>query len=153
MKPSKPVARQEIAALTVHQWLPEWDQVGFDETKRRRRPAKHFYLFSLPAATLRALCGIHRRSASSSSLRSEDTGIQRRHERERSEEIGRFIRYGFPWSNLNEQQRDSAEFNDLPGWLPTAVVLNILLSNEKRMGQSLAEEDTVSVKAAMGTQR
>lgn len=147
-KPTKIPARQEIAALKVHQWLPAWDAVGFDPAKRRRRPAEHFYLFSLPAASLKALCGIHRRSASSTAVRADDTGIQRRHEPDRSAEIGRFIQYGFPWSNLSDQQQQSDEFNDLrkPGWLPTAVVLNILLPKEKRMGHSMADDDTLTLK-------
>src|SRR5687767_1006306 len=123
-----------VPVLTVHQWLPGWDTINFDPTEHRARPAKHFYLFSLPARELRSLSGISRRAAQDGTPRTEDLGIQRQHDPERSEEIARFVEYGFPWSTLSKAKRSSPEFNALrkPGWLPTAVVLNILTADDIR---------------------
>jgi len=93
----------------------------------RRKPRPVFYLFSIRASELRALAGIQRRSARAGKSRVDDHGIQRRHDEARSQEIGRFVEFGFPWSDLSEAARRSGDFFDLrkPGWLPTAVVVNI----------------------------
>jgi DGQHR domain-containing protein len=138
---------QEITAIKVKQWLREWNAVSFSSTERRRRPEPHFFIFSLSAAELRALSGIQRRQTKAGELRSEDLGIQRRHDEKRSEEISRFIRYGYPWSNLSKARRASGEFRELrkPGWLPTAVVVNILRAEDQRRGVTVAAQDLVKV--------
>src|ERR1700722_14663095 len=126
-----PVARDKrrmVPALKVHQWLREWTEVDFDPQQHRSQPPEAFHLFSLPASDLRALSGISRRTAEGGVARALDLGIQRQHDPERSGEIGEFVRYGFPWSSLGKQRRDSGEYDDLkkPGWLPTAIVVNTL---------------------------
>lgn len=143
---------REVPALVVNQWLPGWDKIDFDAEEHRRKPDKHFYLLSLPARELRSLSGIVRRQAKNAAPRTGDLGIQRQHDPERSEEIGRFVEFGYPWSTLSEAKRATAEFNDLrkPGWLPTAVVLNILTEGAQRNGISVANEDLVSVSALNG---
>lgn len=80
-------------------------------------------------------------------LQDRDLGIQRRHEEKRSEEIGKFVRYGYPWSGLSRRKQESDEFNDLrkPGWLPTAIVVNILAPHDIRAGQEVAEKDLITV--------
>ena len=122
-----------ISTLRVRQWLSGWEKIDFNPEEYRSKPEKHFYLFSLPARELRGLSGIARRVAKGAAPRTEDLGIQRQHDPERSEEIGRFVEYGFPWSTLSKNKRASADFNDLrkPGWLPTAVVLNILTEDDE----------------------
>ncbi|WP_181171496.1 DGQHR domain-containing protein [Mesorhizobium sp. B2-5-9] len=134
---------RQVPALTVNQWLPGWEKIDFDPEEHRAKPARHFYLFSLPARELRSLSGIARRVAKNATPRTEDLGIQRQHDPERSEEIGRFVEYGFPWSTLSDAKRQSEEFHDLrkPGWLPTAVVLNVLTKNDKRNGGQVADSD------------
>jgi hypothetical protein len=79
--------------------------------------------------------------------RSADLGIQRQHEPERSEEIKQFVEYGFPWSTLSESKRESSEYNDLrkPGWLPTAIVINILKPSETRPTGTVSEKDLVKI--------
>lgn len=136
-----------VPTLTVNQWLPGWENIDFDPTEHRTKPEKFFYLFSLPARELRSLSGISRRVANNAAPRTEDLGIQRQHDPERSEEIGRFVEYGFPWSTLSKTKRASTDFNDLrkPGWLPTAVVLNILTEDDERYGSTVANSDLVSV--------
>lgn len=142
-----------IPTLKVHQWLPGWGKIDFNSDEYRSKPEKPFYLFSLPARELKSLSGISRRVAKGAAPRTEDLGIQRQHDPERSEEIGRFVEYGFPWSTLGKTKRASADFNDLrkPGWLPTAVVLNILTKDDKRYGNKVDNSELVSVIDANGT--
>lgn len=140
---------RKVPVLTVNQWLPGWDKIDFDPEEHRTKPAKQFYLFSLPARELRSLSGIARRVAKDAAPRTEDLGIQRQHDPERSEEIGRFVEYGYPWSTLSKVKRESAEFHALrkPGWLPTAVVLNILIKGDARNGSEVAEDDLATIAA------
>lgn len=139
--------RRRISAMKVHQWLPEWEEVEFDDSQYRTRPPENFFLFTLPASDLRSLSGIFRRDAAGGLARARDLGIQRRHDSERSEEIREFVSHGFPWSALSNQRRESGEFNDLkkPGWLPTAIVVNILKSGETRRGESVHSKDLIEV--------
>lgn len=136
-----------MPALRVHQWQAGWDQIDFNADERRSKPLPYFYLFSIPAVELRSLCGIYRRSAKALRSRSEDTGIQRQHDSDRSEEISRFVDYGYPWSTISEAKRQSEEFNDLrkPGWLPTAIVINILTAEDRRKGKLVDQGDLVTV--------
>ncbi|MBZ5525943.1 MAG: hypothetical protein LAP21_27275 [Acidobacteriia bacterium] len=126
--------KQDIQALKVRQWISDWDRVEFSAKLHRKKPLPFFYLFSMPAAQLKALSGIQRRTATQARLQSPELGIQRRHEESRSKEISRFVRFGYPWSDLPEPKRHSDEFRDLrmPGWLPTAVVVNILTADDRR---------------------
>ena len=143
----KALAMRRVPALKVHQWLKGWNKIDFDPTEYRAKPPQHFYLFSLPARELRSLSGIVRRQAKNAQPRTEDLGIQRQHDPERSEEISRFVQFGYPWSTLSDAKRASAEFNDLrkPGWLPTAVVLNILTATDERDGLRVANGDTATI--------
>jgi hypothetical protein len=147
MTPSKKnQQRQKIPALKVHQWQREWEQIDFAKP-HRSRPDDHFFVFSIRAATLRALSGIERRDASKGARRRTDLGIQRRHDEKRSEEISRFIRHGYPWSDLGKTRRESGEFNDLkqPGWLPTAIVVNIRTADDKMGGAKVDTQDLISI--------
>ncbi|MCP4329786.1 MAG: DGQHR domain-containing protein [Alphaproteobacteria bacterium] len=134
---------RQIQALKVRQWLPGWNKIDFDPTEYRTKPPPHFYIFSLPARELRSLSGIVRRQAKNAQPRTADLGIQRQHDPGRSEEISRFVEYGYPWSTLSKTKRLSVEFNDLrkPGWLPTAVVLNILVKGSERGGAMIENRD------------
>lgn len=134
---------RSLPALKVHQWLPGWNKIEFDVKDHRAKPAPHFYLVSVPARELRSLSGIVRRQAKNAAPRIDDLGIQRQHDPERSGEISRFVEYGYPWSTLTEAKRRNAEFNDLrkPGWLPTAIVLNILTKGSERNGAFIDDGD------------
>ncbi len=138
---------KRVPALIVKQWLPEWDTVEFSKKNYRSRPPEQFFLLSLGAYDLRRLSGIQRRTITGNQARSQDLGIQRRHDLNRSKEIARYIRHGFPWSSLTEQQRKSKEYRDLkmPGWLPTAVVVNILDPASPHLETPIDEEDQISV--------
>jgi len=113
-------------ALVVKQWLKEWNKVFFDASKKRASPPQSFLVFSLPAQLLKRLSDVNRRETSGN--RRNDKGIQRQLVSERSEEISRYIEGGYPWSDLSNTKRDSGQFEDtrMPGWLPTAIVANII---------------------------
>lgn len=135
-----------VHALKVNQWLKEWGSVQFSKEGHRREPEKCFYVFSLSAKQLRALSGVNRRETKDGKKRSADLGIQRAHEQSRSKNIAEYIRYGYPWSDLSKSQRQE-QFNNLrkPGWLPTAIIVNILTKDDKRSGKSVDSNDLIGV--------
>ncbi|MCY3869834.1 MAG: DGQHR domain-containing protein [Gemmatimonadetes bacterium] len=138
--------RKPVPALKVRQWLANWDEIHWDPDENRAEPRHWFYQFSMAAADLKALSGVYARTTDRTTA-SEDMGIQRRHERGRSEEIQRFVKFGYPWSVLSEAKRNSGNFEDLrqPGWLPTSIVVNILTPEDKRRGQSVSTSDLVEI--------
>ena len=125
---------RELSALVVNQWVhPDWDKVEFTPAPPREKPEDHFYVFSISAYDLRRLSGVYRRDPSKPPA--EDAGIQRRHVPERSREILRYLKDGFPLSRIPRNRLvDPTEADSLrmPGWLPTAIVANILTSQDKR---------------------
>ena len=148
MSKNKREILREIPALKVRQWLADWEEVEWSEDEHRAKPKDCFYQFSISANDLKALSGIYARTTKDRESAAEDLGIQRRHEAGRSDEIALFVKYGFPWSELTEAKRKSGKFSDLrkPGWLPTAIVVNILLlDDERRGGKKVAEEDLVKL--------
>lgn len=136
-----------VPALRVRQWLAQWDSLTYDPEQNQARPKEHFYIFALPASQLRALAGIYRRSTDEVVPRKEDLGIQRKHDPERSEEIRRYVEGGYPWSGLSDAKRRNPENDSLrkPGWLPTAVVVNILNIDDERSGRKLLESEVIKV--------
>jgi DGQHR domain-containing protein len=147
--------RRRIPTIKVQQWLNSWTKIDFSSKAYRRKPEPHFFLFSMPAVELRSLCGIARRQASELAPRAADLGIQREHDPDRSEEIAQFVEFGYPWSTLSAAKRRSNEFNDLrkPGWLPTAIVVNILSPSDERNDRRVATNDLVSVENDSGAFR
>ena len=134
-----------IPALRVRQWLEDWDSYEFDPTSRQRKPEPHFYVCAMPAPILRRLSGVRHRDASG--RRIDDIGIQRGHDTNRSEEIKRFVRAGYPWASLNT--RDQSRFPNLkkPGWLPTAIVANLVRPTTERDGIAPAPQDLIALEA------
>lgn len=137
---------RQVPALRVRQWLPEWEQVDFGNPNKGR-PPEHFFVCSMPASSLRALCGVERREAKSGTRRSSDVRIQRSHDQQRSDEISRFVKHGFPWSALAKARRESGKFDDVkqPGWLPTAIVVNIRTAGQTMGTRKVAPSDLVTV--------
>lgn len=138
----------KIPALIVNQWLKEWDEVNFFPAPPRGKPKKHFYVLSMSAYKLKKLSGIYRRDPDK--LPADDEGIQRRHDPERSAEILRYITDGFPLSRINPQRLvDRSEIPSLrmPGWIPGAVVANVLADTDERgpNRQMPAKSDLVTV--------
>src|SRR6267143_4039109 len=137
--------RLEISAIKVTQWLANWSEIEFNQDAHRRKPEPHFYLFGIKAPDLKSLTGIQTRTTADGLLRSEDLGIQRKHDPERSREIHEYVQFGFPWSDLSVAKRKSGSYADLkkPGWLPTAIVVNILLAADTRQGLSVSPKDII----------
>jgi hypothetical protein len=144
MSKKKVVTR--VPALKVRQWLSDWDDIGWSKDDRGSEPQHWFYQFSMQADDLKALSGIYPRTTKRQ-RGAEDLGIQRRHEATRSEEIKQFVKYGYPWSELSNSKRQSGDFKDLrqPGWLPTAIVINILTAGDERLGKKVAKGELVTV--------
>ena len=134
MATSKQDDRRGIPALVVHQWLRTWNDIKWDSAARQAKPPEEFYVFRLNAAELKALTGVYRRSTADMKRRAEDVYVQRSHESRRSETIQQFVRYGYPWCEMSDRKRRSGKFTDLkkPGWLPTAIVVNILEPDDPR---------------------
>jgi DGQHR domain-containing protein len=137
-----------IPALIVKQWLSEWDEAKFEPVPPRGKPEPQFYVCSIPAYELKKLTGIYRRDPNKQPA--EDMGIQRSHNPDRSAEILRYLQSGFPLSRIQAKKLvDPSEIPTLrmPGWLPTAIVVNILKSGNQRgvKDREVAPEDLVTV--------
>jgi DGQHR domain-containing protein len=132
--------------------LPEWDQIRWNPELGQAQPEPHFYLFSMPAKLLKELSGIYRRNADINNPNDRGEGPQRIHDEQRSADIREYVRYGFPWSDLNDAKRESGDFDDLlkPGWLPTAIVVNILNPGEQRNGVELQPEHAIVLNEQSG---
>ena len=139
--------RRPVPALTVTQWLPSWEAADFSPSRHRRRPAPSFLVFSVEASTLRRLADIQRRATSDGRPRVSDQRIQRKLDEDRTSEIAEYVQHGFPWSKLSERQRRQQRYEDLtmPGWLPSSIVVNILLPDDIREGKSVHSDDLITV--------
>ena len=132
-----------IPAIRVRQWLNEWDSYDFDEASRQRKPEPFFYICSMSAPLLRRLSGVRRREASGP--RVADLGIQRGHDTGRSIEISRFIKAGYPLASLNTDQQNRFSNLRKPGWLPTAVVANLVSAKTERFGMRANPSDLITI--------
>lgn len=143
------IQTKELPAIKVNQWLTAWSAVKWSKEERRSKPERWFYQFSISAGYLKALSGIYARTTRDRTRGVEDLGIQRRHEIDRSDEIARFVEFGYPWSDLSKKKRASPEFHDLrkPGWLPTAIVVNVLSGNDYRQGRKVNPDDLIEITA------
>ena len=139
--------RTTVQALKVKQWLSNWDEIIWQEQENRSEPMHWFYQFSLAATELRKLSGTYARKTTGRIRGADDLGIQRGLNRDRSNEIKSFVEYGYPWSTLSNSMREMDEYKDLrqPGWLPTAIIVNILKSNDKRGGKLVDQTDLIEV--------
>ncbi len=139
--------RIEYQAIQVNQWLPEWEKVQID-SPLRREPPRAFFLFSVPAIQLLSLSGVNRRSTRNRTLGNIDLGIQRTHDRERSDEISRYVQFGFPASSpkVRPERLRTEHHLRMPGWLANSIVANIVLPGEERDGRQLLENDAITVR-------
>ena len=86
--------RPSTQALKVRQWIAAWDKIHWNPGENRRQPPHWFYQFNLPAIELRRLSGVYARTTNRTTA-ADDFGIQRQLDKERSNEIGRFVEFGF----------------------------------------------------------
>lgn len=136
-----------INALKVNQWLQSWDAIRFDPKAQQSKPPKYFYLCSIKAGHLKALTGVYQRSVKGGKPRAKDPNVQRGHEEDRSQTIREFVQYGFPWCEMGETKRKLPGADDLrkPGWLPTAIIVNILPPGAVRNGIKIPDKDLVRI--------
>jgi hypothetical protein len=143
----KTSAAKYVPAIRVRQWLPEWDSIHFDPDAQQSRPLPYFMLCSIRAKDLKALTGVYRRSTRGKLARAKDPNVQRGHDEARSGVIREFVKFGYPWCEMTDSRRASPTARNLqkPGWLPTAILVNILPASAKRNGQEISEEDLIRV--------
>ena len=136
---------KEIPMIKMNQWLNEWDDVIYSEQDLRRKPQPRAYLFSIDARVLKKLSDVHRRKPDKP--RYEDRHVQRNLNESRVDEINSYIEGGFPWSTLSVNERMTFENQRLkmPGFLPTAIIANIIGPNEKRNNQIIDKNDLLTI--------
>lgn len=137
-----------VPALRFKQWLDEWNAYDFSAHAHRRRPPEHIYMFSMSASELRKLCDVYKREREGA----EAEGIQRLRDSSRTGRIQRYVRFGYPYGDLKPPQQtpDTLALRK-PGWLPTAIVINILIDGDERRGRTLQPKHIVSVVDNDGT--
>lgn len=136
---------QKIPMIKMNQWLNEWDDVNYSIEELRRKPEPVAYLFSIDARVLKKLADVHRRKADKP--REEDKHVQRNLNESRIDEINSYIEGGFPWSTLSSSEKISYENQKLkmPGFLPTAIIANIIGQGEKRNNKFINNNDTLTI--------
>lgn len=144
---------KKFPILRVNQWVQSWE-IGDYSEPNLPKPDDHFFVGSIPIRELRRLAGVSRRQVQKERKPGE-AGYQRVHEVERSSRITRYIQWGFPVSS--SFGIDPTEHPQLvhPGWLPTAILVNILKPEETRRKQgrvrSIAAENCIRVSKDNGS--
>lgn len=141
-------SRIEIPFIKVNQWLSDWSNVPFDEKgnhENRAKPLPYFFMFTIKAGLLKKLSKVYPRRADSK--RDIEIGIQRKHDPDRSKEITKYIKNGYPLSELAKGDKIPEDLKNLqmPGWLPTAIVANILKKGTKRGEIQIDEKDLIKI--------
>ena len=130
-----------IAVLRFSQWMRDWDFYDFNPDALRRRPDPYIYVFTMSATRLRGLSDVYRRERSVEAAE----GIQRAIEESRTATIKRYVKFGYPFGTLKVSQQSQNEHLRKPGWLPTAIVINILTQDDPRRGKTIASEHMATV--------
>lgn len=135
---------KSIRAFKVDQWLNEWNEVNF-EMPMRKKPEGSFYIFKIDIRLLKRISDVHRRKAHKSRI--EDMNIQRVLKEDRSLEIKNYVHKGFPLSTVGDKAREEKDNQILkmPGFLPTAILVNILDSGQKRGNSVINDKDLIVV--------
>ncbi|PLW79923.1 hypothetical protein C0585_05235 [Candidatus Woesearchaeota archaeon] len=135
---------KKIHAFKVNQWLDSWKE---PLSKYEPSIKPEFYIFKINARLLKRISGVYRRTTKKEK-EFKTFGIQRKHDKKRSETIYQYIKNGFPWSEISESKRKTGKFNDLKkiGILPTSIVLNILKPHDTRQGKKVSEIDLIHIK-------
>ncbi|MCY3627721.1 MAG: DGQHR domain-containing protein [Gammaproteobacteria bacterium] len=130
-----------IPVLRLTQWLDIWNEYEFNEEEKRRKPEPHFYLFSMSATRLRHYSDVYRRERNTENVE----GLQRAREESRTTRIKKFIKAGYPYGDLKESQCEENKHLRKPGWLPTAIVINILTQEDERRKKKIKPEHLVKL--------
>jgi len=132
-----------IPAIFCKQWLADWDAYPFPAENERRKPPQELLVFSMSAKQLRKLSGVYVRKRDGS----DATGIQRLHEKDRSQKIAEYVHAGYPFGDLSTKQKIDPANDSLkkPGWLPTAIVVNFLMPGDQRRGKQVHVADALEI--------
>lgn len=136
----------EITALRLSQWLEVWGEYDFDPDAQRRRPEPYIFLFTMSATSLRQFSDVYRRERDVD----QAEGIQRAREDSRTERIRRYIEAGYPFGDLKESLQEANLHLRKPGWLPTAIVVNLLTEKDERRGRTVADRHMARLVEADG---
>ncbi|MFC0302986.1 DGQHR domain-containing protein [Rhizorhabdus histidinilytica] len=136
------VAAQTVPALRFKQWLQDWDNYSSVSNGSWKKPEPYIYLFSMKAGDLRNLSDVYRRKYDGNI----SEGVQRAQDTNRTARIQRYVRYGYPYGDLAAPMRNKEHAHlKKPGWLPTAIVINILEKGTSRRGHTLNDDHLVQV--------
>lgn len=138
-----------VNLIKINQWLSSWDDIDYNQPMRSK-PDDHFYFFKMDIRLLKRLSDVHRRKSSKTKV--VDSNIQRELREDRTEEIQRFVEKGFPLSTLNKRDRELEQNQVLkmPGFLPTAILVNIIGLNQKRGNSEIRESDVIKIEKVTG---
>lgn len=136
------VDAQSVPALKFKQWMEEWDKYASVTDGKWLKPEPYIYLFSMKAGDLRNLSDVYRRKYEGN----VSEGVQRAQDTNRTGRIQRYVKFGYPFGDLPAPMRngDHAHLRK-PGWLPTAIVINVLQSGDKRRGQTISDQHLVRI--------
>lgn len=140
---------RKLPLLEVKQWLKTWGLAERSGNEDLPDPPHSFYLGSMSIRALRRLAGVSTRDVAKRKKADRAAGYQRAHQRDRSLGISRYIQWGYPLSTQNSLNPN--EHRDLinPGWLPTAILVNLIPSDEirnrGRKDLMVAERDRVEI--------
>jgi DGQHR domain-containing protein len=134
---------QTNTCFKVNQWISNWDKIDY-ALPMRSKPDDHFYMFKMDIRLLKRVSDVHRRSTSKP--RNAEVNVQRNLKEDRSIEIQHYVQQGFPLSTLSDKDRINPdnEVLQMPGILPTAILVNILGPKQKR-GNSVIGDDDLAV--------
>lgn len=142
------MSRTKIPLIQVKQWMKTWELASQQPDEARGDLPKNFFVTSMPIRLLRNMAGVSVRDISDRKKQRDNTGYQRKHQDTRLKKIGRYVDYGYPLSSQNslppEDHRDLIH----PGWLPTAILVNIVGKSEvrRRNGKSKAVSDALEIR-------
>lgn len=136
------IAAHKVPALPFKQWLAEWDSYTSVTNAPSGKPSPFMHLFSMKAGDLRFLSDVYRRKRDDGVAE----GIQRFKDRSRTAQIQRYVRFGYPYGGLAQglRNKDNSHLRK-PGWLPTAIVINILKPGDRRRGRALSQQNAVGI--------
>lgn len=131
-------------SFKVKQWLSNWEEIKFD-SPMRAKPDDHFYMFKMDIRLLKRISDVHRRKTNKTRL--EDNNIQRTLKEDRTIEIKNYVNQGFPLSTLSDKDRrdDVNAGLKMPGFLPTAILVNILGPGQKRGNSEINQKDLIEI--------
>ena len=122
---------ENIPLLKVNQWLSSWSNKA--NLTELGEPPKYFYIASMSLAQLRVLSGVHQRTKEVRKKTSKEAGFQRELDTSRTRTIARYIQYGYPVSSDPKLiVNDSNGKLIHPGWLPTPILINVLVKDDER---------------------